>query len=313
MKKILILSHRDADGITSAVSYIYNYLEKNNLSRNLKNIYKYSDIVDYEHGEDLKKIFSKKKIDLKNYSQMIITDLSFPQETMLSFYYHFKENLILIDHHKRSDEEIDLALSKKNIKINGIRDPKYAACFLVWKYFKKDSAPDFVKYIQDLDLWAFKLPDTKYFIAGLEDFKGTFTKKTINYVLKHLDFDYFNIEKQKIIEKGKVVVEHQTKNIKEQLYYGKIINFYGRKTFIINTLFFASVFADVFFKEKKYKNIEIIIIWYKEYKTGKFKFSLRKRKESKVDLSLIAKDFNGGGHPGASAFTLNSLSDFKYD
>jgi len=311
MKKILIISHRDADGITSAVSYVWNYLESINVSKNIKNIYKYADIIDYENGEDIDNIFKKKKINLKNYSQLVITDLCFSLEKMLFFQKLFKDDFIWIDHHKRSDEEIDNKIKKK---IKGIRDHKKAACFLVWKYFKK-GAPEFVKYIQDMDIWIFKMEMSKEFNAGIENLKTPFTKKNINYVLKLLDFDYFNSVKEKIIEKGKTVLKSQKTHVVNLLYAGKIINFFNKKTFIINSEFSASIFSDVFFnlKDRKYKNVEILVVWHKNYKINKFKFSLRRRDSSKTDLSLIAKKFGGAGHPGAAGFSLKSLSDFKYD
>jgi oligoribonuclease NrnB/cAMP/cGMP phosphodiesterase (DHH superfamily) len=312
MKKILIISHRDLDGITSAVSYIWNYLETINVSKNIKNISKYSDIIDYNHGEDILKKLKLKKIDLKNYSHLIITDLSFSFEIMNFFYKKFKENLIWIDHHKRITDELEKEFSKQKIKITGIRDFKHAACFLVWKFFKKD-APDFVKYVQDMDLWTFKLENSKEFIAGIDTFKGPFTKKNINFILKFIDVDYFNKQKQKIIERGKIIQEHQIKHVKEQLFSGKIIDFFGNKAFVVNSIFIPGVFAEVIFKEKKYKSAEILIIWYKDHNTNKFKFSLRRRENSKVDLSLIAKKLGGGGHPAASGFTLNSLAEFKYE
>lgn len=314
MKKILIISHRDLDGITSAVGYVLNFLEKNNLSKNFKNIKACSDIVDYEHKEDIFKILSKKKINLKDYSHLIITDLTFSFEIMHSFYKVFKNNLIWIDHHKRACEDIEKKFSDLKIKINGLRDPNYSASYLVWKFFKKQKAPEFVEIVQQVDLWSFKTPGYREYVAGINDFKGPFKRENIKYILNKMDFETFNKDKQEIINKGKIIIEIQNKNIKEQLFSGKIITFFGKKAFIINSLYIASVFAEVFFNQsdKKYKDVEILIIWYKEYNSDKFKFSLRRKKDSKVDLSKIAQEFQGGGHPAASGFTLNSLADFKY-
>jgi oligoribonuclease NrnB/cAMP/cGMP phosphodiesterase (DHH superfamily) len=314
IKKILIISHRDADGITAAVSYIWNYLEINNISKNIKHIYKYADIIDFEYGENLDLIFKKKKINLSNYRQVVVLDLNIGLDKTISLYKKFKENLIWIDHHKRPDKDIAKELIKKKIKISGIRDHKHAACFLVWKFFNK-GAPEFVKYIQDMDLWTFKLENSTYFIAGLINLKEKYNRKNIKYILDLLDFDNFNLNKPKIIDKGKIIHEHEKKHILSLIPFGKIIKFYGKKAFIINTNFFSSSFAEVLFnlKNKKYKDVEIFIIWNKIYDTNKYKFSLRKRKNSNTDLSLIAKEYGGGGHPAAAAFHLDDISKFKYD
>jgi uncharacterized protein len=314
MKKILILSHRDADGITSAVSYIWNYLEINNLSKNIKNIYKYSDIISLDYGDDLKKKLDLYKITPEKYSQVILLDFSLPKEIMSHFYEKFKENFIWIDHHKGPNKEYETYFKSKKIKIKGIRDHNHAACFLVWKYFKK-GAPEFVKYIQDIDIWKFSLKDSKYFIAGLPNFKEDFTRTKINYVLKMFDIDCFNKEKKKIIERGKIISKNQEEHVLGLIHYGKIINFHKKKAFIINTNFDSGIFSDTFFKTKniKYKDAEILIVWKKDYSNNLFYFSLRKKENSKIDLSKIAKEYGGGGHPAASGFTLNSLTQLKYN
>ncbi len=309
MKKILILSHRDSDGITSAVSYIWNYLEINNFAKNIKNIYKYSQIISLDYGDDIEKKIDLKKITFQNYSQVILLDFSLPKETMLYFYNEFKNNFIWIDHHKRPNKEYESYFKDKTIK--GIRDHNYAACFLVWKYFKK-GAPDFVKYIQDMDLWKFDLKDSKNFISGLPNFKEEFTREKINYIMKMFNIDYFKVEKKKIIERGKIISKNQEQHVLGLIQYGKIINFHKKKAFIINTNFESGIFADVFFKTKHIKDVEILIVWKKDYSNNLFYFSLRKKKNSKIDLSKIAKEYGGGGHPAASGFNLSSLTQLKY-
>lgn len=311
MKKILIISHKDADGITSAISFIWNILEKENLSKNLRNIKKYSDIIYYEYSYDLKKIFKEQKINLKNYNKIVLLDLSLDLNQMLLFYKLFKKDFIWIDHHKRPDKELEDKFSKLKIKIEGLRDHRKAACYLVWKYFKKEP-PEFVKYIQDMDLWKFTLKDSKNFMSGIPDLKEKYTSKNINFILNMFNFDYFNKKKEEIINKGKIITEHQKDFVLRSIFYGKIIKFHNYKTFIINTQFNSGIFADFLFKKKEYKDIDILITWYKEYKNNQFLFSLRKNPKSKADLSKLAKIYGGGGHISAAGFCLDSLAKFKF-
>lgn len=313
MKKILIISHKDADGITSFVSYMWNYLEEKNLSKNTKNILKHSDYIDFEYSNDILKVFKRKKINFKNYDKVVLLDLTLPLEVMELLYKKFKKNFIWIDHHKRPDKELENKLYLKKIKIEGIRNHNFSACYLVWKHFKKEP-PDFVKYIQDMDLWKFEMDESRNFTAGLPDLKEKYNTKNIKFILDMFDFDYYNKNKIKIIERGKIITKHQEEFVLRTVFYGKIINFHGKKAFIINTNFFSSTFADFFFKikDKKFKNVDILIVWNKDYNDKRFIFSLRKRKEKKIDLSKIAKEYGGGGHFDAAGFNLDSLAKLKY-
>ncbi|MCK9292571.1 MAG: DHH family phosphoesterase [archaeon] len=309
-KKALIVAHRDADGITSAVSFAWNLLEKKKLPKNLENIYSVATFLDINYNEDVFKTFRDNSINLDDYCQLVILDFSFPIDILLKLKTLFKDNIIWIDHHKRADEDLDRLLSKRNIKIKGLRKSNHAACVLVWKFFKK-GAPEFVEYIEDMDLWKWDKLNSKEFIAGLVNLNGKFTKETISYVFNLIDFNKFENKKKKIINRGKIIIQHQKNYVNTIRKIGKKVEFEGYPAYIINTYFESGLILEYLKELEEFKDIEIFIVWHKIYEFGWIKVSLRATKESKADLSLISKKYGGGGHPKASAFIIDDIKKIK--
>jgi len=310
LKKTLIVAHRDADGITSAVSFAWNLLEKEKLPKNISRLYSIATFLDINHNEDIFEAFKDNNINLDDYYQLVILDFSFPIPILLKLREIFKDNIIWIDHHKRADDDLKKLLLKKEIKIKGIRKSNNAASVLVWKFFKK-GAPEFAEYIEDMDLWKWEKPNSKEFIAGLINLNGKFTKETISYVFNLIDFDKFEKKRNKIINRGKIIIEHQKDYVNTIKKVGKKVEFEGYPAYIINTYFNPGLILEYLKELKEFKDTEIFIVWHKVYEFGWIKVSLRATKESKADLSLISKKYGGGGHPKASAFTIDDVNKIK--
>jgi len=301
--KSLIITHQDADGITSAIAYSSLFLGPK--IPTLKLILKNFDIIDINYSENFQTLLSSRNIKLTNYNKVILLDFSFPTQIMQDLRNEFKENFIWIDHHKKNYQKIEKELN--NIKINGLRDDSKAACLLVYKYFNKEPT-NFARYISDMDLWTFLLPNSREFIAGLPSFETDFTTKQFEFVLYLMNDSKFNKKFKKIIKEGKIILKYQIDYIKSILGLGKIFIFEGYKTFIINTIFPAGQVSDSIFSEEKYKDIEIVIVWKKDYSTNKDAASLRSRT---INITPIAEKYGGGGHPKASGVSLNNISELK--
>ncbi len=305
--KTLIISHRDQDGITSAVSYAWNILEKENKPKTINELFSVCDIIDYNYHENIYDILKERNLSLDNYKQVVLCDCSFPLTIIKEFFNKFQKNFIWIDHHRLKDAEIE-----EEIKgITGIRDHNNSACVLVWKYFNK-GAPEFVKYVEDMDLGKWELPNGKEFFAGLKDGNCNFTKEVVTDTFNLIDFDNFEEKKEEIIKKGKVIREHQRDHVQKISRSGKIVNFEGYKTFIINTIFHGSIISEFLWEMPEYKDIDIVLVYHKTQKVDLYRISMRSYKET-VDLSVLAKKFGGGGHPRASGLSIKDIKklDFK--
>jgi len=134
MKIICVYHSRDLDGQMSAAivkkwfvekySNSYYVLNENGsidktlgISENLLNF------LGYDYGQPIP--------DLSEYDKVIMCDISFPSNIMNELTLSLEKNFIWIDHHISAINSVELFEDL----INGLRDTKFAACELTWKYF----------------------------------------------------------------------------------------------------------------------------------------------------------------------------------
>jgi oligoribonuclease NrnB/cAMP/cGMP phosphodiesterase (DHH superfamily) len=311
--KTIIFYHNDLDGLISALGFAYNdYLEK--ISKSIpdyKELRKYYYFYEVHYGMDnIFEILKKYNIDINKFEKVVIVDYSFSKETMTEFLSVFKENLIWIDHHKNIISEMS------DLEINGLTDINFAASVLVWKYFDKEASL-FSQYIQDMDIWTWQLPDSKDVLQYLDFlYLQIYDKDTNrdfeinNEFLKLFDNNYFKDCFPIFKEYGKLMNDYINTKVKDDVSTGRTIEFEGVKSFIVNSQFKAGYISEYIFNSELYKDIEMIIVWYRYYAKGEDqkdfdKISLRSRN---IDCSQIAKKYGGNGHPKASGFISSDFS-----
>jgi oligoribonuclease NrnB/cAMP/cGMP phosphodiesterase (DHH superfamily) len=311
--KTIIFYHNDLDGLISALGFAYNdYLEK--ISKSIpdyKELRKYYYFYEVHYGMDnIFEILKKYNIDINKFEKVVIVDYSFSKETMAKFLSVFKENLIWIDHHKNIISEMS------DLEINGLTDINFAASVLVWKYFDKEASL-FSQYIQDMDIWTWQLPDSKDVLQYLDFlYLQIYDKDTNrdfeinNEFLKLFDNNYFKDCFPIFKEYGKLMNDYINTKVKDDVSTGRTIEFEGVKSFIVNSQFKAGYISEYIFNSELYKDIEMIIVWYRYYAKGEDqkdfdKISLRSRN---IDCSQIAKKYGGNGHPKASGFISSDFS-----
>lgn len=169
---------------------------------------------------------------------------------------------------------------------------------LAWRYFHgSKKIPMLLRYIEDRDLWRFKMPKAKEILAGTN-----FSEES-TYTFKGFDLLVRNFEKvtyrKKCIEDGKIVrsvFDGINKNIAN---HADEAIFEGRKCYVVNSPhMFASEVGNNLVQRKK--GVGIAIIWYSE--SGVIKVSLRSK--GRQDVSRLAEKYGGGGHKNAAGFIL---------
>lgn len=175
MKTICIYHSIDLDGWMSAAivkkwfedKYKYRYqlfdLNKENSPNTwikqkelefLKGKENYLFMLGWNHGDDIP--------DLSEYDKVIMCDISFPKKEMFKLFEQLDTNFIWIDHHISAMNE---NCGKENIKedvdvstlYNGIRNAKFAACELTWKYFfPTNKMPEIVRLLGRYDCFGHK-------------------------------------------------------------------------------------------------------------------------------------------------------------
>ena len=240
--------------------------------------------------------------------QVWIVDYSILPEEMDKLF-AITNDVVWIDHHKSAIQRYD----DYPRNIAGVRYDGIAGCMLTWAYVKHientpihktrpefapnmcDDAPMCVKYIGDYDVWRFEYgEDTKDYHFYLESFSDNEISpegKVWNHLLGR-DLDQGT--NAYLLDVGNAIRGYR-ENLMSQYVksYGFETELMGYKCFAVNMGMissddFASINAD---------NYDVLIGFCTDGK--QWRYSLR---SDKVDVSLIAMQFGGGGHRGAAGF-----------
>ena len=220
-----------------------------------------------------------------------IVDFSYPRETLLDIYYQ-AASLLVIDHHKTAKDDLDgLDFC--------IFDMEQSGAMLTWKYFfspkehlfapdKSSNTPALIQYIQDRDLWAWKLPRSKQVSAALQAIPMT-PEEWGPYL------DDKNIDELKM--QGEAILKYQSRQVNKIVNSAlPIIEFCGFDVPCINTTTLVSEIGEALSKHHPFA-----VMYFDTY--GKRVYSLRSQ-DTGEDVSAIAKRFGGGGHPNAASFSI---------
>lgn len=193
--------------------------------------------------------------------------------------------VVAIDHHVSALDSVKL--TKEHLYSN-----EHSGAALAWKYFHGSrKMPRLLKYVEDYDLWKFKVPKTREVSAMLDLFPFDF--KAWDKFAGELE----NTSKRKQIEKnGALLLKYQKKLVESLLPEAEEVQFSGFRAYALNVSIFKSEIASELVKRLP----PLAIIWSES--RGKIVVSLRSN--GKADVSKIAEKFGGGGHKAAAGFIL---------
>ena len=275
-KKIAVLYHSNCpDGFSAAWAA-------------WKSLKRKADYIPVEHQTPPPKGLEDKTI--------YMLDFVYPPELTKKIAKKNKE-IIVIDHHKSAYEAIQKLKKSESPNIQTVGKNNKSGAVLAWEYFHpKTKIPAIIKYVQDGDLWQFKLPKAREILTALDLASHDFSKwtKFANQLEKPT-------ARKKIIEKGGAIVQYNARVIARLSARAKDTKIRGKKARVVNSPIFASEIGNELVKKKQ---TDVGIIWFEDNK--KIKVSLRSRGD--VDVSKIAEYYNGGGHKAAASFRLKKGS-----
>lgn len=233
-------------------------------------------------------------LDIPTGKEIYFIDYLLPMD-VIKKYITQNKRVTAIDHHITMKEVAEIT-EKPSFSLDN------SGAVLAWKYFHGGKkVPMLLKYIEDRDLWRFKMPKAKEILAG------TNFSEDSAYTFKGFDVLVNNFEKvsfrNKCIQDGKIVRSVFDGIIKNISTRADEVKFEGRNCWAINSphMFASEIGDNLAHKEKR---IGIVIIWYSE--GGAIKVSLRSR--DGYDVSKLAGKYGGGGHKKAAGFIVK---DFK--
>jgi oligoribonuclease NrnB/cAMP/cGMP phosphodiesterase (DHH superfamily) len=208
------------------------------------------------------------------------------------------KSFLILDHHKTAQatlEGLSFAIFDMNRSGAGLAwDFLLGEQKLDWHPKKPETQtilprPWYVNYVEDRDLWRKQLPGTDEVNAYIMTLPHTLEGWQV------LD----TLTPDQVFELGKGGLAHIQHYVREALPHAQKGTFGGYPALIVNALYLniSEVAGELA------KQCDGIGIGYFERGDSIMQFSLRSRND--VDVSAIAKKFNGGGHLNAAGFQLS--------
>lgn len=196
------------------------------------------------------------------------------------------KSVVGIDHHKSNESTLSLL---KNFRF----DINKSAAVLAWEYFFSDKpVPILLSYVQDVDLWALKLPSSKD-VAAYIDFTNL-NFDTWDQLANDMDNP---TARDKIIQQGALLNRYKAKEIKEMIEHNaQTVEFEGLKTLALNSPILGSLIGNALVQTLP----PIGIVW----SESSHEVQVSLRSDGNVDVSLLAEKYGGGGHKMAAGFRL---------
>lgn len=203
------------------------------------------------------------------------------------------KRIVLIDHHVSQK-------SLKSLYDEFIYSEKHSGAVLSWRYFHPSKpVPKLLKYIEDIDLWKFKLAYTRELMANLETYEMDFKL----WQKFSRDFQLAKTRK-KYLEQGKFIIKDRQKTTERLANSAEKVFFAGFPTLAVNSPVLVSEIGNLLSQRSK----TFAIVW--RYKRNDLEVSLRST--GKVDVAKIAEKYGGGGHQAAAGFTIKTSVKFPW-
>jgi uncharacterized protein len=320
MKTVCIYHSVDLDGWMSA-AIVKHWFNQQEVPTSTPGVFNTIDFLGWNYGNDIP--------DLSEYDRVIMCDISLPKDTME--WLGYTKDFIWLDHHisvfkdnhpawdwvNRSNEE---AFSMK-----GIRNTKFAACELTWKYFfPNEIMPEIVRLLGRYDCFGHKGTSEETIVLEFQyGARGAISNYEEAYAwliksIEHRSSSYLSPENE-IYNRGIGAYKYLLGEAKQIYKNGFPIYFRFSPTTHKELGFDTdTMYKFLCINREQFNPINFGIDYHADgydgvatfHYSGKvWKFSIYNN-NNEVDCSVIAKSFSGGGHKGASGFIINDIQSF---
>jgi len=223
-------------------------------------------------------------------TDLFILDFSFGRLALTGFVKAFA-SVTVLDHHKTAAEVLDnWGHGFSNLEI--VFDMSRSGAGITWDYLTEAPRPELIDYVEDRDIWKWRLPNSK----EINSLIG-FTKKEFD-AYDRLD-DLLEHKYDAAVGMGSLLLEQQQRHVQSIIDAGMRECFINGKRGLICDCpgQFAS---DVGSELAKLVGTYGATCYHDT--EGRLKVSLRSIGD--YDVSEIAKAFGGGGHKNAAGFVM---------
>jgi oligoribonuclease NrnB/cAMP/cGMP phosphodiesterase (DHH superfamily) len=293
MKTICIYHSRDLDGWMSAA-----IVKKWSQTPAEDNVGSEFTFLGWDYGDEIP--------DLSEYDKVIMCDISFPPSIMRELYDTLQigttefENFVWIDHHVSAIKALHEYLPISELMPTGLRDTKFSACELTWKYFfPNEEMPEIVRLLGRYDCFGHKGTDEEQEVL---EFQYGARAAMSNYKDCYSFLNMYDKDEvvNTLLNEGGAIYNYLCSEAKQIYKHAFDIELLGKKFKCTNIGGWNPSSFNLPFTKDGYDGYATFV-----YSNSKKAWTFTLRSET-VDVSEVAKHYGGGGHKGAAGFVCDT-------
>jgi uncharacterized protein len=230
--------------------------------------------------------------------RVFIVDFSYPRAE-LDRIAVVAEDLVVLDHHKTSAADLAGAPYARF-------DMARSGAMLAYDHFglHEQSVPSILfRYVEDRDLWKFKLPQSREINAALQ---------SLDFAASFREFDPLMIDwpHDKLVSQGTAILRAERKLVTVTAGRAELLLLDGEPCAVVQSQVLQSEVCDAILSapmpgrpETDSPPMAAAYFWH----PGKGRYIVSLRSRPGYDCSAVAKRHGGGGHATASGFTCETL------
>ena len=226
-------------------------------------------------------------------AQVVFVDIAPPNEALARLMDSALQ-VIVLDHHLSSRDrylrEPELAREADRGDHRILFDLSHSGAVLAWKYFCSDAEiPDLLRYVEDQDLWHWKLPRSEEVNAAITSYPRLFEAWS---ALARRPSSELALEGEPIVRANRVEVERV-------LTTAHPVAIGEQRVEAVNTTQNRSVVGHELAKRSRFK-----MPWGCVYRVVGQRVDASLYSIGDLDVSKVAQRFGGGGHRNAAGFSV---------
>lgn len=253
---------------------------------------------------------------------VVFTDFCFNSFEAMDAIRDRARKLVVLDHHKTAGPILDklcgdlpaslshhispiegdrehcnsdlLRMDLRSERLDILFDNEKCGARLAWEYLNPDQpAPPIIDYVEDRDLWRWKLANSREVNSSLSSYDFDFNQWS---VLAETDVEALAAD-------GRAIERYKKREIRAICQNAREVTIAGHKVLAVNSCTLISDVAGEVSKGRAFG-----AAWFLRG-DGKTQVSLRVRDDGDFDVSGIAASFGGGGHKKAAGFVTDKQID----
>lgn len=229
--------------------------------------------------------------------EVYILDFSFTKD-VLETLVETNQSVLVIDHHESVRDAVTAFPEN-------IFDIDHSGVILSWQHFHPATdVPELLRYVEDVDLWRFALPESREFATALGQYAMDFA--VWDQLITDLQEENNLIN---FIAKGALLAKFEDKLVDHMMTRKERVHFEGHDVWAINTSEYVSILGNKLAELNLAEEQEPMgLVYY--HTDGIVKISLRSIGE--CDVAAIATKYGGGGHKNAAGISVASFDELPF-